>query len=169
MKILDRPAVSTSGPIGRYAQRAIRFVELWRHRNWQFKIYGINPDIPHPDEPVVETVLVDLAKRIAVERLGQAGREGEAGYGFLIVHRGRLARWILVDCWREGILLDHWLHRADHAAPDRFEPVANGLCACVWELRVIDFEREAWTRCVLKAFPAPDYAGYVNARLDEDS
>ena len=151
-----------------YARRAIRFVEPWRHRGWQFKIYGINPDLPAAGRSVVEPASIGHAKGLAVLRLTEARRADEEGFGFLIVHQGHLARWVLVDCWRERILLDHWLHKADLGSPDRFELMTDGLCACVWELRVIEFERQAWTRCVLRAGAAPDYAAYMDARLDED-
>jgi hypothetical protein len=43
----------------------------------------------------------------------------------------------------------------------------NGPAACVWDLRVMAFERDAWLECILKN-PRPDVEAYLQRRLNED-
>jgi len=40
---------------------------------------------------------------------------------------------------------------------------------CVWDLRLQSFEREAWIKHVLRKLTAPDFEGYLAARLNEDA
>jgi hypothetical protein len=37
----------------------------------------------------------------------------------------------------------------------------------VWDLRLQNFEREAWTKRVLSKPDAPDFDGYLTERLNE--
>lgn len=45
----------------------------------------------------------------------------------------------------------------------------RGLSACVWDLRLIWFERQAWVDAMLGPAAFPDPSAYLEARLDEDS
>jgi len=38
---------------------------------------------------------------------------------------------------------------------------------CVWDLRLQNFEREAWIKHILAKANAPDFDGYLNDRLNE--
>jgi hypothetical protein len=87
----------------------------------------------------------------------------------MILHEGRLARWILVDIWRDWILLNHFLYRAKIGSSDGFQLVTDGLNACTWELRVVAFERDAWVTQMLTRPKGPDLSSYLNSQLNEDS
>lgn len=45
----------------------------------------------------------------------------------------------------------------------------TGLIACVWDLRVMWFEREAWVETVLANPAGPDIEQYLLRRLNEDA
>ena len=46
---------------------------------------------------------------------------------------------------------------------------ATGPAACVWDLRVIGFERDAWLSKVLRNPGGPDIDAYLFERLNEDA
>ena len=78
-----------------YRQRAIRYLETWRHRGWVVKVYGVayRGESPRPD-------VVAAAKRRAHEALPQPATTAERyGIGFLVVHDGQDFCWALLDWW----------------------------------------------------------------------
>lgn len=112
---------------------------------WQLKVYGIayQRDEPRPE-------LVAAARATAAAALPQPARDhGSHGAGFLVVHDGAVACWSLLFWWSDHILLRQRLFRSTADAPGELTPVTDGLVACVYELQVIAWEREAWLRHVL--------------------
>ncbi|WP_242184579.1 hypothetical protein [Saccharopolyspora soli] len=99
---------------------------------WRLKLYAISAD----GQGVPEQ-LRDGAVETARSHL-PAG----SGCGFLIVHRGEDATWLLVHWWQGDILCQHLLRAGGTAGG--FEPAEDHLFACVWELHVIDHERRSW-------------------------
>jgi hypothetical protein len=88
---------------------------------------------------------------------GQQG--GQAG--FVVLHVGEEAVWLLCDTWHADIL-HHLLWRAELSRPEVFASVRpGGPTACVHELAVVAHERNAYVAHVLDADP-PDWAGYVS-------
>lgn len=76
---------------------------------------------------------------------------GEGNLGYLILHRGEEAVWLLVHWWdRGGILMGHLARSHDGQT---FAPANRQLIACVWELRVIEYEAAAWKRHMMQAQP----------------
>jgi hypothetical protein len=74
------------------------------------------------------------------------------GVGFLILHYGMDGDYLLVSQWYDANMLKHWVRGAETGAGGSvtFAPlVQRDLIACVWELEVIKFERDAWVRTVL--------------------
>jgi len=48
----------------------------------------------------------------------------------------------------------------------RFTKISgDGLFACIWELEVINHERNSWITNVLKKSESPDYQSYVSDTL----
>jgi len=78
--------------------------------------------------------------------------DGDHPLGFLIVHYGMDGTYLLVSQWYDANMLKHWVLGADGDADGSttFAPLAQrDLVACVWELEVIRFERDAWVNTVL--------------------
>ena len=149
-----------------YEKRPIRFLEEWRCEGWRLKVYGIAYRRREPRAALVET-----AKRLARGRLPRpATGEGRYGVGFVGVHDGRGANFVFAAWWAD----ENELHYHVWAAPSgevedlRYMNEAGPL-ACVWDLRVVGFEREAWVEEVLANAAGPDIEAYVNRRLSEDA
>jgi hypothetical protein len=69
--------------------------------------------------------------------------------GFVIIHRGHDAMWLMVHVWKSDILTQ-FAYQAPLSNPIDFIPLrSDGQCSCVWELEVIKHERDAWVRCAM--------------------
>jgi hypothetical protein len=148
-----------------YEQRPIRFLELWRVDDWRIKLYGIAHARPQP-----RPELVAAARRIASQHL----RSLPAGLrhyqlGFLGVHDGRTSNFVFLDFWADDNELHHHVFVSPTAHPGQFTYVTpTGLSACVWDLRLQAFERDAWVAHVLQRSASPDFDGYLAATLNAD-
>lgn len=153
-----------------YKPRSFRFVELLSIRpsrtgsNWRMKLYGIawNQELPRPE-------LLEAAKRIAAETLA---KETANNYkvGFIGAHDGQNASFVFVDFWGNENELFHRVFLSRDNDPAALTAARNSdSSVCVWDLRLQSFEREAWIDHVLRKADAPDFEGYLSARLNEDS
>lgn len=148
-----------------YAPRPIRFLELWEPDGWRIKVYGIAYRRERPDPELVEA-----AKKVARERLSGAAADRHYGVGFLGVHQGRGADWVFVDWWADENELHQHVYISPPGHPEELvEVTATGVIACVWDLRVMCFERGAWVEQVLANPAGPDVEGYLACRLNEDA
>lgn len=144
----------------RYSERPTRFVELWEHEGWRLKVYEIAYNREH-----ARPELIEAAKERAIEKLpAPAVADGRYGVGFLGVHDGRGGVFTFVDWWEDENELHHhlWLGPEEH--PTQLEYVTSGLIACVFEMRVIVAEREAWIDTVLANPDGPDLDAYLARR-----
>ncbi len=153
---------------GAYQTRPIRFLELVEHQGWQIKVYGIRVQEGNtaetPDEPVVE-----LAKTAVLKTLPQpAVTDNRYGVGFLIIHQGQMRNWLLLDWWYEEDILKQKLFSSPLDTPNQIEPAEPDLLACVWELAVHGFERQAWLQTVLQNPTGPDLAAYLGQQFNGD-
>jgi hypothetical protein len=146
----------------RYAPRSIRFHEVWSCRGWRVKLYGsaYRRAVPRP-------CLVAAAKEVVGGCLPQpAATARRYGVGFMVVHEGRDSNLAFVGWWaNENELYQHvWISTVVDAGS--FTHVTpTGLTACVWDLAVIGFERQAWIETVLAA-PGPDLDRYLRMRFE---
>jgi hypothetical protein len=148
-----------------YRARAIRFLEEWSCEGWRLKVYGI---AYRGERPRAE--LIEAAKRIARERLPQpAINEGRYGVGFVGVHDGRDANFVFVDWWADENELHHHVYTSATEELEKFDDTTpTGLSACVWDLRVQSFERDAWLEEVLRKPDGASVERYLVRRLNED-
>ena len=149
-----------------YETRPIRFLELWQHDQWRLKVYGIayRRDVPRPE-------LVEAAKTAARSRLATVDKSmPHYGVGFLGIHDARTANFIFVDWWADENELHHHVYVSPSDEPSclTYAPTTCGI-ACVWDLRVMEFERQAWLNSVLKRPQGPDLDEYLQLRLNEDA
>jgi hypothetical protein len=149
-----------------YETRPIRFLELWQREAWRLKVYGIayRRDVPRLE-------LIEAAKAAARSRLAEIDRSmPHYGVGFLGIHDGRTANFIFVDWWADENELHHHVYVSPTAEPSRltYAPPTCGI-ACVWDIRVIEFERQAWLATVLKNPQGPNLDKYLQLRLNEDT
>ncbi|MBX3747035.1 MAG: isochorismatase [Verrucomicrobiae bacterium] len=152
-------------PLQPYEPRPIRFLEIWEHAGWRLKVYGIAYRRPAP-----RPELVQAAMRVAAERLNAIPCcLLHYSVGFLGIHDGRTANFVFVDWWADENELHHHVYISPTNDPEALDyRTPTGLAACVWDLRVIGFERDAWLTTVLRNPTGPDLEEYLRTTLNED-
>ncbi|MEU7635300.1 MULTISPECIES: hypothetical protein [unclassified Streptomyces] len=112
------------------------------------KVYGMfaEPDssatLPEPE----------WLRQQAASVLSEPLQQGDHPVGFLILHYGTEGTYLLVSQWYDANMLKHWVRGSavDAEGNSTVTPlVQRDLIACVWELEVIKFERDAWVNTVL--------------------
>lgn len=145
-----------------YASRSIRFLRLWEERGWRMKVYGIayRREKPAPR-------LVAAALRLTGNCLPDpAVTATRYGVGYVGVHQGRGSNLVFVDWWEDENELHHRVFTSTPDHPGVFQDrTATPLTACVWDLAVMGFERQAWVASALQAPGRPDLGRYVATRF----
>ncbi len=147
--------------------RPIRFLGPLHTGGWRLKVYGIayGRDLPRPEA-------LDAARALAPSLFPQPAETADRyGVGTLGVHDGRGACWVFADWWSGENELNHRVCIAPSNDPTALvEQTHTPLIACVWDLRVICHEREAWLRHVLRnPSGTPDLDAYLADVLNEDA
>jgi hypothetical protein len=91
------------------------------------------------------------------------------GPGFVIVHYARDGDYLLISRWYGGNMLKHELFRlVQNAEGWQAEPLrSTNIVACVWELQVIAFERQAWVATAMaKRGTERSFKSYLNTVLE---
>ncbi len=149
-----------------YRPRRISFLELWEDRGWRMKISGIACNGLSP-----RTELVQAAKKVAQERIEQIP-VGQDNYkvGFIGVHDGKTSNFVFVDWWADENELHHHVYVSPTDQPAQLTyATPTGLCACVWDLSLMAFEREAWLRTILQNPSGPDLEAYLSDTMKVNS
>ncbi|CAN5679620.1 hypothetical protein BH24ACT22_BH24ACT22_18090 [soil metagenome] len=147
-----------------YQFRQISSLGVLEVDEWRFKLYGIHaPGRPAPDDGWKPTVWELAQTRLEDTR----GHPERYGVGFIIVHHGREADFVLIDWWVGENMLENHVHvfPSDGSGTHEYM-VDSGLAACVWELSVMSFEREAWIETVLANSSNPDLEAYLKRQLE---
>ncbi|WP_416150753.1 isochorismatase [Salipaludibacillus sp. HK11] len=148
----------------KYVPRPIRFIELWEIEGWKIKVYGISTKKEYPDKNNIV-----LGKKIAVEQLNNIEIQTEIyQLGFIIIHETQEGVFILIDYWTgENMLCNHAFYK-DYNSTTISYLTPTGLTACVWELRIINFERNAWVEHILLNDQDVNINNYLKDALNED-
>lgn len=152
-------------PSAPYQKRPIQFLEIWHYLGWRLKLYGISSGRPAPRDE-----LIDAAKAVAAERLASIiASMKHYSVGFLGVHDGKTANFVFVDWWADEYELHHHVYISPTDDPERLEyATPSGIVACVWDLRLMAFERQAWVDTVLQREGGPDLDAYLEQHLNEE-
>lgn len=144
-----------------YRPRSVTFLELWQPNGWIVKLYGLAYQHDAPDPSIIEA-----AKQAAAEALPQPPRNDERyGIGFVIIHQGQDACWLLLDWWGYESVLHHRLLMAPLGLTAPFDAPPPNVAACVWELPILLFERNAWVASVMSDTPGGGIDAYLAERL----
>jgi hypothetical protein len=150
-----------------YKTRPIRYLETWEHEGWRLKVYGIAAASERPAED-----LVDAVKSVAGDVLPQpAVTDDRYGVGFLYAHQGRDGGgFASVNWWGNENELFHFQYEASADSVGDLRPVekTGGSTGCVWDLAVIEHERQAWVDYVLANDAGPDLEAYLSHCLQAD-
>jgi hypothetical protein len=119
----------------------MRFERNLTQGDWVFKLYSISASQQPCDEKLTDEAVAFLKKTLPCDTHSQ----GEHGVGFIIVHEALDGNYILASWWQGENMLTHYVYAADLENPYTFRSIAHtGIIACVWELEIIFFERNAW-------------------------
>lgn len=147
-----------------YRDRLIRFLGVRGLDGWRLKLY----EIRYGPEPLSRE-LYEEGLAIAAGALPRPPvTEERPGVGFVILHRGRAVHYLVLNWWdRENELFNRVLLRG-FEEDGAWEWGRAGETACVWDLQVLGFERDAYVDAVLAGAGGPDLEGYLARGLEVD-
>jgi hypothetical protein len=147
----------------RFVPRAAAFHAIVEHAGHRLKGYSVRyGDRPVDWEEHREGIDMALA---ALPRANPA--QGRPGLGFLIVHRGRAAEYVVLAWWdrQNELPVRVFVHNEEP-----WRPAREGESFCVWDLEIIARERDAYVDTVLKNGNADAYlARTASDSSDSDS
>lgn len=118
----------------------------------KFKVYGL---FAAPEKAACFPNEDELATRIGA-MMGAPSGPADHGLGFAILHLARDGDYLLLSQWVDANMLEHRVYKCviDNCKLTNVESLAEtGIVACVWELEIMKFERDAWVRTMLNASP----------------
>ena len=135
-------------------------------RQWTMKLYGIHHDVGRDKAALIDRAVLRSGTTHVRQLLTEADSVGaHHNVGFVIVHQGKRANWLLTHWWIHQDICCHLVSRSLLEDPVRFERVSGPIMACVWELIVVNFERRAWISTALRT--KPDFHKYLAERLPD--
>jgi len=145
-----------------YKKRKVHFINQASHNNWRIKVYGISVS----GEPLADELVYNAVNNLLPNLPETAITDQRYGVGFLIIHQGTMRNWFLLDWWETEDIMHHLLFSSPLEEPDSItaEPDTS-LIACVHELRVINFESEAWIKTMLNEDRNSVPDAYLTLRL----
>ncbi|ACU38072.1 conserved hypothetical protein [Actinosynnema mirum DSM 43827] len=168
----DHPSAgetAASNPLA-YSPRLVKALPPLEVRGRVLKPYAMFADPARAAEVPDPAWLGERAAAV----LGEGLDAGDHPLGFLILHYGCDGDYLLVSQWYDANMLKHWVRGLTPAADGSTTtaPLAQrDLVACVWELEVMRFERDAWVNTVLArgtldddaraAYLATTFSGWV--------
>jgi hypothetical protein len=150
-----------------YTERVVRFLGVWDINGWKLKVYAISAKRTLADAEVVSAKIIQAGHDIAAEVFTHQPEANSYGLGYVIFHEGIFATWLLLDWWADEIQLRHQLFKANALGAPAFERVTTDLIACVWELAIVAFEREAWVETMLRSPKRPDVLHYLDLHFPD--
>ena len=162
--MVARTNLITSKPAGAhevYAARRFEAGDTWRFGDKRFKLLLISHFVDRP--PFASEPLE--AARAFVETLvpEMDVQGGHFDLGYVVLHQGQAANWLLFDWWIEGGITCQILCRSTLAHPTVFGRVDRPFMACVWEALAISHERDAWVETMMQSCPDPE--AYLRRRI----
>lgn len=158
----SRPTIATDNePVfASFEKRRVTSLGMFLHENWRIKMHGITAA-----GASLGTALIDAARLIAATALPLPAVAPERyGVGFMVIHAGRDADFVLVCWWKCQNELAVRVFTSPPAQPamlkEQTDP--NASVACVWDLAVLAHERQAWVEHILTP-GKPDFDAYLGA------
>ena len=143
-----------------YQPREVEFRKEAKSNGWRLKVYGISTG----DEPVSDDLVETGLRSLLLELPDPAFSEDRYGIGFVIIHRGSLRNWFSLDWWEYEDILFHKLYSSPLDNPADITAEESSAIACVHELKIINFESEAWIKNVLTKNVSLNFEKYLNDR-----
>lgn len=137
-----------------YKEREIQFKDIQSIKEWKVKRYSI----AYNNESFSET-LENESLQLLQNVLPKIDNTNY-GVGFMIVHHGKGANFVLIDWWCKENELKHLVYYSSKESPEKLI-LQNGSSpiACVWDLIVINHERNAWVEHMMTE--KPKFSNYL--------
>ncbi|WP_424981660.1 hypothetical protein [Maritalea sp. S77] len=105
---------------------------------FELKTYSIcaKSRTPLPTDPIFSAAMEALHTSQIIDMPHQ-------GIGYLMVHFGEAANWVLTRVWREGDIVAGLL---THFEAGKLLQVDEPMIECVWEEVIVHHERNAWVK-----------------------
>jgi hypothetical protein len=159
---MNTPLQTCWKPSETYQPRPLRFLEVRHVDGWHLKLYAI----VYGDAPLEMTTYEEAFPQAWYSLPRPAQTELRPGVGFVIMHQGRGMHYLLVCWWdNENELFERVFVRR-LGLGESWRPATAGETACVWDLQVIGFERQAYVDTILSPAEGADVAGYLARRLE---
>jgi hypothetical protein len=150
----------TSGPpFVPYQPRPVSFLGVRTVRGHRLKTYGIVYGDTTLDTGRFEPGLVMLSEHLPEPAVAP----GRPGVGFALLHQGRTADYLVLGWWDNENELPLRVAVRDAGG---WRPAAGGESVCVWDLKVIWHEREAYVATVLSGRPGGSPEAYLSKTLE---
>lgn len=126
----------------RYAPRVVKPRPAILVNGYRLKVYELYYEAPASGFRLGEEEL----RRVVGQCLPAAKDPLEHRAGFVIAHFARDGSYLLVSRWYGGNMLKHDLFEITESGGGwQIKSLSStGIVACIWELQVIAFERQAW-------------------------
>lgn len=156
-------AVNADAPYRREAAYEPRLVQridtLEGPAGWRLKVYSVTMR----DEPL-DRAAFEPGVRLALDALPTPGRTQERpGVGFVILHQGQGWLYVVLAWWDRHNELPVRVWSRPAAEHEDWAPGRPDQGACVWDLQVFAFERDAFVKHVMSAPGGADLEAYLQA------
>ena len=131
----------------RYEPRQIVAEPVVHVHGWAMKPYRIASGAPGASAAVKEHNFPGLL----ASALHPSTDPRNHGPGFAIVHQGRDGAYLLIGRWHAGHNLASDTYRIADKLDGTVRLVPLELFACIWEMAVYAFERDAWVATTMKS------------------
>jgi hypothetical protein len=140
-----------------YERRPLTPLGILELRSNRLKAYSI----VYGDAPF-ERDAFDAGLELAEHELpAPAVAPGRPGVGFVILHQSRIGPYIILAWWDNDNELPVRVFLQQDA---NWRPAGPSESFCIWDLRVLWHEREAYIRTMLNG--SPDVAGYLAETIE---
>lgn len=112
-------------------------------------MYGLSVHQRTPDKQLLDAARSLIQRELRHEKDLQQ-------LGFVIVHEARPANFVLIHTW-QGVDLRQRYFTSSLDQPLEIKPFVQGTIGCVWELGIVQHERNAWIHTMLKSGSSVDY------------
>lgn len=146
-----------------YKPRPVKFLKVVNFNGWRLKVYAISTGtVPVTDE------LVSTGLNAILPELPQpASNDDRYGVGYVIIHRGALRNWFSLDWWEFEDILFHKLFSSPLDNMDNVTAEESPAIACVHELKIINFENDAWIDTALSDRGDSNLDEYLKQRFGQ--
>lgn len=149
-----------------YRTRKIEFKECIYVHGWKIKVYTI-AKMGKFDHPIFyEAAVKELEKWL---KLDNSFNPSNDKIGFLILHSGNEGIFSIINWWIDKHMMNSHIFLSERDDLTAFTKISgDGLAPCIWELEVINHERVAWMKHILKKAPAPNYQDYFDDVINKE-